>query len=268
VRCAREAYESMFRVGRRRRREQKKNHKTKKRTSRAVAQSGKDANFGKGEQNGLRSFGRVLIRETESSSYLREVGDPQHEADGVQDVTLAGAVQTGDGVEQGVERGHDRALRVRLEPIDAHLLDVHGFFCREEVPSRSAPSARLREREGRVRPVRVRAARGAATRSGDACLVPRGDVLRARPCEEHARSSHDSTPPSYGNVFIPRVENVRGSNGSISILPRRATILTFVVRAFPPCHRSFPATPRGARWVCPDVVRDARDAAGGGDARA
>lgn len=84
--------------------------------------------------------------------------------------------------------------------------------CRQ---GRSAPSARLREREGRVRPVRVRAARRAGTRSGDACLVPRGDVLRARPCEERARSSHDSTPPSYGNVFIPR-ENVRGSNGSIS----------------------------------------------------
>ena len=112
----------MFRVGRRSKKKQKK------RTSRSVAQSGKDANFGKGEQNGLRSFGRILIRETESSSYLREVGDPQHEADGVQDVTLAGAVQTGDGVEQGVERGHDRALRVRLEAIDAHFLDVHNYF--------------------------------------------------------------------------------------------------------------------------------------------
>ena len=136
--------------------------------------------------------------------------------------------------------------------------------CRQ---GRSAPSARLREREGRVRPVRVRAARRAATRSGDACLVPRGDVLRARPCEERARSSHDSTPPSY-ETFLFRASKTFAARTARFRNPRRATPLTFVVRAFPPCHRYFPATPRGARWVCPDVVRDARGAAAGGDARA
>jgi hypothetical protein len=110
------------------------------------------------------------------STCLREVGDPQHEADGVQDVTLAGAVQAGDGVEQGVERGHDRALRVGLEPIDAHLLDVHGFGLRGGAVNkkkiraeRKDLRARLFRREGRVE---VRATCGDAC--GDACLVPRG----------------------------------------------------------------------------------------------
>lgn len=54
-----------------------------------------------------------------------EVGDAEHEADGVEDVGLAGAVEPGDGVEQRVESRHHRPPRVRLEALQADLLDVH-----------------------------------------------------------------------------------------------------------------------------------------------
>jgi len=56
---------------------------------------------------------------------LAEVGDAEHEADGVEDVGLAGAVEPGDGVEQRVEPRHHRPPRVRLEPLECYLLDVH-----------------------------------------------------------------------------------------------------------------------------------------------
>lgn len=58
-------------------------------------------------------------------AHLAEVGDAEHEADGVEDVGFAGAVEAGDGVEQRVEPRHHRPPRVRLEPLQAHLLDVH-----------------------------------------------------------------------------------------------------------------------------------------------
>ena len=57
---------------------------------------------------------------------LRQVGDAQHEADGVQDVGLAGAVEPGDGIEKGVEARHHRALGVALEAVHHNLLNVHG----------------------------------------------------------------------------------------------------------------------------------------------
>lgn len=56
---------------------------------------------------------------------LAEVGDAEHEADGVEDVGLAGAVEPGDGVEQRVEPRHHRPPRVRLEPLEGYLLDMH-----------------------------------------------------------------------------------------------------------------------------------------------
>ena len=90
-------------------------------------------------------------------AHLREVGDAEHEADGVQDVGLAGAVQARDGVEEGVERGDNGPLRVGLEPLDAHLLDVHG-----KVPTRvTARSVRVCGRR-----VTVGASRGWMWRGG------------------------------------------------------------------------------------------------------
>ena len=59
-------------------------------------------------------------------SHLRQVGNAQHEAYRVQDVGFTGPVQAGDGVEQGVERRDNGPLRVGLEAVDAHFLDVHG----------------------------------------------------------------------------------------------------------------------------------------------
>lgn len=56
---------------------------------------------------------------------LLQVGDAEDEADGVEDVGLAGAVEAGDGVEVGVEAGHHRPRRVRLESLQTHLLHEH-----------------------------------------------------------------------------------------------------------------------------------------------
>ena len=59
---------------------------------------------------------------------LAEVGDAEHEADGVEDVGLSAPVQAGHGVELGVPAGDDRPVRVRLEAIEDDLGDVH--LCR------------------------------------------------------------------------------------------------------------------------------------------
>ena len=56
---------------------------------------------------------------------MAEVGDAEEEADGVEDVGLAGAVEAGDGVKLGVEAGDLGALAVRLEAVDHHALDEH-----------------------------------------------------------------------------------------------------------------------------------------------
>lgn len=66
-------------------------------------------------------------------THVRQVLDPHHEADRVQDVGLAAAIETGDGIEARVEIGQRHALRVGLEALDGHLLDVHrGLFCDAE----------------------------------------------------------------------------------------------------------------------------------------
>ena len=57
---------------------------------------------------------------------LAEVGDAEDEADGVEDVALAAAVEAGDGIEEGVKARHHRALLVRLEAVDNHLLRSGG----------------------------------------------------------------------------------------------------------------------------------------------
>jgi len=56
---------------------------------------------------------------------LLQVGDSEDEADGVQDVRLAGTVQAGDGVEERVEARNHGAGRVGFEPFQTNLLDVH-----------------------------------------------------------------------------------------------------------------------------------------------
>jgi hypothetical protein len=58
-------------------------------------------------------------------AHLAQIGDAEHEADGVEDVGLAGAVEASDGVEQRVEPRHHRPPRIRLEALQAYLLDVH-----------------------------------------------------------------------------------------------------------------------------------------------
>ena len=57
---------------------------------------------------------------------LGKVGDAEDEADGVEDVGLAAAVQARDGIKAGVKARDHRAGGVGLEAVDDHLLDVHG----------------------------------------------------------------------------------------------------------------------------------------------
>lgn len=56
---------------------------------------------------------------------LLQVGDAEDEADGIEDVGLAGTVQAGDGVEERVEARNHGAGRVGFEPFQTNLLDVH-----------------------------------------------------------------------------------------------------------------------------------------------
>lgn len=58
-------------------------------------------------------------------TYVGEVWNAQKKTYGVQDVGLAAAIQSSDGVEQWVEAVNLRPLRVGLEPLDNNRLDVH-----------------------------------------------------------------------------------------------------------------------------------------------
>lgn len=76
----------------------------------------------------LRDAGLTLLVNQlleRGGAHLAQIGDAEHEADGVEDVGLAGAVETGNGVEQRVEPRHHRPSRVRLKALQAYLLDVH-----------------------------------------------------------------------------------------------------------------------------------------------
>lgn len=59
-------------------------------------------------------------------AYMGQVCDSEQEADCVQDVGLAGAVEPSDGVERRIEAVDLRPLAVRLEAVDDHALDIHG----------------------------------------------------------------------------------------------------------------------------------------------
>jgi len=95
-----------------------------------VAERGAGA-VGVVEDNGDGSLGdpglALLVDELleRGGAHLAEICDAEHEADGVEDVGLAGAVKPGDGVEQRVEPRHHRPPCVRLEPLEGYLLDVH-----------------------------------------------------------------------------------------------------------------------------------------------
>ena len=79
-----------------------------------------------------RKFRHLPIRTSHRRYYLkilrpdvREVRDTHEEADGVQNVALAGAVETGDGVEGRVEAIDLHPLAVRLEAVNHDRLDEH-----------------------------------------------------------------------------------------------------------------------------------------------
>lgn len=60
-----------------------------------------------------------------NSTYVWEIGDTHEEADGVENVTLAGSVEAGDGVEGRVEAVDLGSVTVRLEAVDDHRFDIH-----------------------------------------------------------------------------------------------------------------------------------------------
>lgn len=59
------------------------------------------------------------------SADLLQIGDAQDEANGVEYVGLAGAVEASDGVEVRVKSRNHGPRRVRLETFQAYLLYVH-----------------------------------------------------------------------------------------------------------------------------------------------
>ena len=74
---------------------------------------------------------------------MGEVGDAHEEADGVQDVALAGAVEAGDSVEGRVEAIDLDPLAVRLEAVDHDRLDEHSGLLDPTPPSGVIVSARI-----------------------------------------------------------------------------------------------------------------------------
>lgn len=57
--------------------------------------------------------------------YLAQIGDAQHEADGVQYVRLARSIESCDGVELRIESLDIRSLSVRLKSVQSDLFDMH-----------------------------------------------------------------------------------------------------------------------------------------------
>ena len=51
-------------------------------------------------------------------TYVGEIGDAEQEANGIQDVGLAGAIETGDGIESRIEAVDLGSLAVGFEAID------------------------------------------------------------------------------------------------------------------------------------------------------
>ena len=59
------------------------------------------------------------------SPNLLQIRDPEHEANRVEDVGLAGPVEPRNRVEKRVEPWDHGSRRVGFEPFQAYLLDVH-----------------------------------------------------------------------------------------------------------------------------------------------
>ncbi len=84
-----------------------------------------------GEDNGDSGLGdtrlALLVHQLLEigDAHLLQVGDAHDEANAVQDVGLARAIVTCDGVEARVEAAHRRPRRVRLEAFQTYLLYVH-----------------------------------------------------------------------------------------------------------------------------------------------
>ncbi len=95
-------------------------------------------------------------------THLRQVLDAQHEADGVQDVGLAAAIEPGDGVEGLVKIRELHALRVGLEALDRDFRYVHG--------GEAAPAVRRRE-------LGFRPPSGRQPWSSLRCQCPRGFIV-------------------------------------------------------------------------------------------
>ena len=56
---------------------------------------------------------------------VSEIRYSQNEANRVEDIRLATAIESGDGVELRVEAGNDSPLSIGLETIDDDLFDEH-----------------------------------------------------------------------------------------------------------------------------------------------
>ena len=65
------------------------------------------------------------LAEKKRLACLREIGDAQHKADGVQDVGLAAAIEPRNGIEEWVKVWHIHARCVGLEALKGDLLNVH-----------------------------------------------------------------------------------------------------------------------------------------------
>ena len=54
-----------------------------------------------------------------------QVGQTQHEANGIQDIALATSIEPSDGIETRIESPNMRAHGVTFEPVDDELLNAH-----------------------------------------------------------------------------------------------------------------------------------------------
>ena len=59
------------------------------------------------------------------STHLLQIGNAQHEANGVENVGLAGTIKAGDGIEVGIESRDYRTSGVGFEALQADLFYVH-----------------------------------------------------------------------------------------------------------------------------------------------
>ena len=57
-----------------------------------------------------------------------QICDAKQKADGIQNIRLSTAVQTGDGIEQWIKPNNLCPLCIGLESINDHGLDVHFAF--------------------------------------------------------------------------------------------------------------------------------------------